>query len=118
MTPGTETSWTLLKPTLSSKPSRDAFVEHARALTKIPQDDDREEAIDELRAALVTRAQVSKRADRQALLAAALVVTDLATQGWQLRVRVGAVTVRPPTPVSDDRGAEKARIRRQELVKR
>lgn len=118
MTPETETSWTDLDPALSSKPSRDAFVEHARALAKVPEDDEREDAIDELRAAFVARVRATKRADRQALLAAALVLTDLAMQGWQLRVRAGAVSVRPPTPVSDDRVAEKARIRRQELVKR
>jgi len=118
MTTETEIPWTKLKPALSSKPSRDAFVEHARALAKVPQDDEREEAIDELRAALIARVRASKRVDRQALLAAALVITDLTTQGWQLRVRAGAITVRPPTPVSDDRGAEKTRIRRQELVKR
>jgi hypothetical protein len=118
MTPETETSWTQLKPALSTKQSRDVFLEHARALAKLPQDDEREETIDEIRASLVASVQTSKRGDRQALLAASLVITDLATQGWELRVRAGRVTMRPPTPVSDDRGAEKARIRRQELVKR
>jgi hypothetical protein len=118
MTLETETTWTELRPELSTKPSRDAFVEHARALKKIRLDDDREDAINEVRAAFIARTRATTRGDRQALLAAALVLTDLAMQGWQLRVRAGAVSVRPPTPVSDDRGAEKVRIRRQELVKR
>lgn len=118
MTTQTETAWTDLEPALASKPSRDAFAEHARALAKVSKDDEREDAIDEVRASFVAHVQASRRADRQALLAAGLVISDLAMQGWQLRVRAGAVAVRPPTPVSDDRGAEKARIRRQELVKR
>ncbi len=118
MTPEAEASWTELKPPLPSRGSRAAFTEHARDLSKVRRSDDYEETVEELRAAFAVRSQASRRADRQALLAAGLVITDLAVQGWQLRVRTGRVTVRPPAPVSGDRVAEKARIRRQELVKR
>src|SRR5690606_34002609 len=48
---------------------------------------------------------------------AGLVITDLATQGWAIRVRSACVQVKPPDPVSDP-VAEKVRIRQQELVKR
>lgn len=118
MTPAIDAAWTELKPALASKASRKAFVEHAHALSKLRRDDEYEEAVDEIRAVFTASVQSSKRADRQALLAAGLVVTDLAMQGWQLRVRAGCVAVCPPAPVSEDRDAEKARVRRQELVKR
>ena len=44
-------------------------------------------------------------------------MNDLAAQRWIIRVRGEGVEVRPPEPVTD-RTAEKARVRRQELVKR
>lgn len=118
MMPEIETAWTELKPSLPSKASREAFVEHARALSEIRRNDEYEEAVDEVRTFLIAQVQELKRSDRQSLLAAGLVITDLAMQSWQLRVHAGSVSVRPPAPVSDDRTAEKARIRRQELVKR
>jgi hypothetical protein len=76
-----------------------------------------DEAIEKLRAEFIAKAKTSRRADRQALLAAGLVVTDLAAQRWIIRVRGEYVEVSPPEPVTD-RTAEKARVRRQELVKR
>jgi hypothetical protein len=77
-----------------------------------------EEAIDDLRSSFADTTRSSTRGERQALLASGLVLSDLATQGWQVRVRRGRVEVGPPVPLSDDRAAEKARIRQQELVKR
>ena len=38
MTNAPDTSWIALEPPLPSKASQDAFVEHARALAKAPQD--------------------------------------------------------------------------------
>jgi len=93
-------------------------VEHARALVKVRSDERTDEAIEELRAEFVAAVKAPRVVDRQALLAAGLVVTDLALQGWVLRVRTGRVEIRPPDPVSGDRAAEKARVRKQELVKR
>jgi len=60
----------------------------------------------------------SGRFDRQVLLAAGLVLTDLSTQDWQFRVNRGRVEVRPPVQMRGDRATEKAHIRRLELVKR
>ncbi|WP_437984771.1 Druantia anti-phage system protein DruA [Sorangium sp. So ce117] len=113
-----EIPWTTLEPPLPSKASRDAFVEHARELAKIRRDDRAEEALEKRRAEFVAEIKAARRSDRQALLAAGLVLSDLAIQGWGLRVRAERVEIRPPNPVHGDRTAEKARIRRQELVKR
>lgn len=118
MTGETEPPWTQLRPLLHSKATRDAFVAHTRVLGRLPRDDDFEESVDELRASFVAEVKACNWADGQALLAAGLVVTDLAMQGWQLRVRRERVETRPPAQLSEDRAAEKARIRRQELVKR
>lgn len=117
MTNARDTPRTTLEPPLPSKASKDAFVDHARALAKVRRDERADEVIEKLRAAFVAAVKASRRADRQALLAAGLVVSDLATQGWIIRVRGERVDIRPPEPVTD-RAAEKARIRRQELIKR
>ncbi|HEY0135555.1 MAG TPA: Druantia anti-phage system protein DruA, partial [Nannocystis sp.] len=113
-----DSPWTPLEPPLSGKASLDVFVEHARALVKVRSDERTDEAIEEIRAEFVAAVKASRVVDRQALLAAGLVVTDLALQGWVLRVRTGRVEIRPPDAVSGDRAAEKARVRKQELVKR
>jgi hypothetical protein len=109
--------WTELRPTLC-KPSLDAFSEFARVLARVRQNDEWEEEVDELRTLFAETVTSKGRAGGQALLAAGLVVADLAVQGWQLRVRSNCVQIRPPAEVSEDRDAEKQRVRRQELVKR
>jgi hypothetical protein len=114
----TATSWTELRPPLRSAASREAFSSHARALARVHENNESEEAVDEVRGPLIQNVMSSGRSDRQILMAAALVLTDLAIQGWQLRVRRGRVEVRPPAQVIGDRAAEKARIRGQELVRR
>jgi hypothetical protein len=117
-----EREWTTLSPTLEegkrSQRLTTEFAAHARAIAKVPRDEAYEEAIDELRSAFVDGAKLSGWPERQALIAAGLVLTDLAIQGWELRSQRGLVQLRPPAQVSEDRAAEKARIRRQELVKR
>ena len=117
MTNAPDNMWTTLEPLLPSKVSQDAFVEHARALAKVCRGERTEEAIEKARGVFVAEVTACRRSDRQALLAAGLVMTDLATQGWTVRVRSERVEVKPPDPVTDPL-AEKARIRRQELVKR
>src|SRR6266511_6299962 len=111
-------SWTALRPALCGKASRDSFLSHARALARVLKYDEGEQAIDALRTLFVDSVSSSRHVDRQVLLTAGLVVTDLAMQGWQLRVRGDCVETRPPLELSEDRAGEKARIRRQELVKR
>ncbi|HKX46484.1 MAG TPA: Druantia anti-phage system protein DruA [Planctomycetota bacterium] len=117
MTSAPDHAWATLEPALPSKASQDAFVEHARALAKVCRGERSDEAIEKARGAFVDEVTACRRRDRQALLAAGLVMTDLATQGWAVRVRSERVMVRPPYAASDPL-AEKARVRRQELVKR
>lgn len=117
MTNAPDTAWTTLEPRLSSGASRKAFVEHSRALAKASRGERADEVVENLRAEFTETVKASRRADRQALLASGLVVTDLAVQGWIIRVRGERIDIRPPETVTD-RAAEKVRIRRQELVKR
>lgn len=117
MTNAPAIAWTTLAPPFSSKASQATFLNHARALAKVSRGERKDEAIERVRGAFFARVSACRRGDRQALLAAGLVMTDLATQGWTVRVRSERVSVRPPDPVTDPL-AEKARIRGQELVKR
>lgn len=117
MTNPSDTHWTTLEPPLRSKASKDAFAEHARAVANVRPGEHADEVLDKRRAHFIATVKVSRRADRQALLAAGLVVSDLATQGWIIRVRSGHVHIKPPGPVPN-KAAEKSRIRRQEMVKR
>lgn len=110
--------WTELRPVFSSKGSHETFLMHARALTRVRMGGEHEEVIEEIRGSLTKNVSSSGRSDRQILLAAGLVLADLAVQGWQLRVHRGRVQVHPPAELSGDVAAEKARVRRQELVKR
>jgi hypothetical protein len=118
MTLSTDDVWAQLKPPLRSAVSRRAFSVYARALARAAKGPTREEEVDELRTSFVDSAKSPTRSDTPFLMAAALVLADLAIQGWQLRVRNGHVEVRPPLQLSEDRIGEKDRIRRQELVKR
>jgi hypothetical protein len=118
MTPSTHDVWAQLRPPLRSPVSRRAFVTYVRALARTVKGPPRDEAVDELRTSFVDGAKSPTRPDTPFLVAAALVLADLAIQGWQLRVRKGHVEVRPPVQLDEDRIGEKDRIRRQELVKR
>src|SRR5688572_3959148 len=111
-------SWTALRPALASKASRDAFLTFARALVRARVDEGNADALGRLRADFTDSVLSSTRSDRQALLASGLLLADLAAQGWRLRVRDGCVGMCPPVELAGDQIAEKARIRRQELVKR
>lgn len=110
--------WTELRPPLRSRSSRDIFLNHARALARAQKGEDSDESIEETRESFSEHVRASDRVDKQVLLAAGFVLADLAAQGWELRGRDGAVGVRPPAELRTDVTAEKARIRRQELVKR
>lgn len=118
MTRNSQTAWTELRPAFRSKASRAAFVRHARTLVRVRKNSDGDVAAEEIRCSFVGDTRSSGRLDGQSLLAAGLVLSDLAMQGWKLRVRSGRVGVCPPALVSNDPSGEKARIRQQELVKR
>jgi uncharacterized protein DUF4338 len=108
----------VFRPRFGIAASRRTLAAYARAISRARKIDEYEEAVDEVRCSFVENLGASRHQDRQVLLAALLVLADLATQGWHVRVRRGVVEVRAPAPVGCDRAAEKARIRRQELVKR
>jgi hypothetical protein len=118
VTTAVESNWTKIEPDLKSKSSSDAFVSYARVLSRAVRADARDSAVEDARDAFVEASTAARGIDNQALLASGLVLTDLVIQGWGLRVRGNRVAVRPPSPVTGDRDAEKARIRKQELVKR
>jgi len=117
MTNEDDTSWSALRPPLSPR-SRLAFLAHCRALTRAIKSKEVESAIREIRERFATSTGDVRRADRQVLLGAGLVLADLVTQGWGARIRRAHVEVRPPTTMGGDHIAEKARIRRQELINR
>jgi uncharacterized protein DUF4338 len=110
--------WTRLSPRLASGSSRRSYAALARTLVSARRGDSHDDAIDEVRAKFVATAGQCKGPDCQAQIAAGLVLSDLAIQGWDIRVRKDQVLVKPPAPIDNDRAAEKARIRRQELIKR
>ena len=118
MTQADSSEWTALTPRLRSSASRAAFVEFAKELLRIRKAGDEEGATEEASVAFEASARSSGYVDRQALLAAGLVLRDLVVQGWQVRVRSSAVEAQPPVETDSDHAGEKARIRRQELVKR
>lgn len=118
MTQAASSEWTALTPCLRSSASRSAFVEFTKELLRLRKAGDEGEATEEASVAFDAMARSSGYVDRQALLAAGLVLRDLVVQGWQVRVRNSAVEVQPPLETDSDHAGEKARIRRQELVKR
>jgi hypothetical protein len=118
MTIVTDTSWIDIHPPLRSISSRRKFASHARGLIKLQLKEEHEAALQDTRVTFAESLNVSRLADQQILLASGLVLTDLAVQGWRLRVYRGRIQVRPPVPMKHDRAAEKARVRRQELITR
>jgi len=118
MTTSDQRSWTSLKPPLRSAASNKSFLEFARALAKLQRGPGSDEQLSQAREDFAASTRACGYVDQQALLAAGLILSDLAIQGWQIRVRGQSATVSPPAAQTNDRIAEKARIRQQELVKR
>ncbi len=88
---------------------RRAFLDLARALGSTTKRG--REAIEPAR-------RTCLRGDRPGLAAASCVLFDLVEQGWAVRVdKAGRVATRPPR-IDADPVTEKARVRRQELLKR
>jgi hypothetical protein len=121
MTPRPPSPWIALHPPLRSTQSKELFIQHARELVrvaKLADEEARRLRQDTLRQHFVAGVAKSRYQDAQALLAAGLVLADLAVQGWLLRVSRGVVGVHPPQESAEGHIEEKSRIRRQELVKR
>lgn len=114
-------TWTALIPPLRSHHSKARYLEFGRAIVKTLKGFDNEtrnDALDALRVEFIRSVGKSRYQDAAALLAAGLVVVDLAVQGWPVRVRAETVEVQPPEQSDAGHSEEKNRIRQQELVKR
>lgn len=122
MSPVPQETWIALRPPLSV-PDRSApvFQKCASAVTRTRRRAPVEDYDQALSSVLEkTLAEVGSLAvdDRTMLNAAIRVLIDLARQRWRVRVRDHTVEVCPPAELRTDPQAEKARIRRQELIKR
>jgi len=113
--------WTVLAPRFREKESVVRFLAYARRLARVRvelgSETDRQTLVGEIRRAFHDSLGDRPSPDRQMLCAAGLVLADLVTQGWPLRVKGRGVQVTAPE-ADQDRVVEKERIKRQELVKR
>ena len=110
--------WVVLSPPLPERSTaKQAFRAHAAGLSMLLSEDYDGDSFDEALERLL-RAQITD--DHDATSRAALgILTDLARQGWSIRVNEdGGVEVKRPAEDRLEPMREKARIRAQELVKR
>jgi hypothetical protein len=114
-----DTSWSALMPPLGEK-DLGVYLTYAHRLGRVgsqkTDDATKKDLVDEIRHEFIDSLQKHIPADRQILVAASLVLTDLVIQGWALRVQRGVAQVKPPEMVQQ--AEEKQRIQRQELVRR
>jgi hypothetical protein len=110
-----ETDWQDLQPRLDQAHRRifSALVTRLSKEHELTLAEGVEPVRVDFRRALLDR----ETSDRQALLSVGLVLLDLVDQGWRVRVRNGVVQTAPPQ-IAATHLLEKARIRRQELIKR
>ena len=74
------------------------------------------ERLEQIQVAQTSYLEASRRPPGVAAKAAALVLTDLARQGWGIRVRNKIIEIKSPDTSAN--GTEKERIRAQEMLKR
>lgn len=114
--------WIRLQPRLSGGETSCApFVEHAHEVMRAQSEEDPEARSTLVRKAADERlaeARAWPSADRTRISAAIRVLSDLALQRWRVRILDGHVEVCLPADLRSDPAAEKARVRRQELIKR
>lgn len=122
MTVSPTEKWIRLEPGLSAGESFfRPFVEHAEAIVRAQGEDDEENRGTAIRRALkisTNDARSWPTEDKTRISAALRVLTDLALQQWSVRLADGHVEVAPPAKSCSDPAAEKARVRRQEHLKR
>jgi len=110
------TNWVKIEPRLHMPRSRVAVLDFIRRLSRIDSGD--EERIDDALDEFLLGASKWATKDRQRLWTLAHVLSDIARQGWGLRVRGKDLSVQPPSEIETDPIAEKLRVRRQEQIKR
>lgn len=117
-----EPQWMRLAPPFhegeKSAPIFLSYVKKLVPLAKQAESDEVRHKIQLVFAGFIDDASTWPGKDRQMILAAARVLTDLAEQGWHLTIsRTEGVLTLPPDELKEA-GAEKERVRRQELLKR
>ncbi len=116
-----EDDWTILRPPLTTAPEAIAhFRAHAKKLATvdIAESGERLERINAIEKQSIAALKDQKPKDRPVLKASIHILTDLARQAWNIEVTKKFVRVRAGAAGLLDPKSEKARIRRQELVKR
>ncbi len=115
-------NWIRLQPSfLSGEDSFAVYSDHARRLVQSQDERDfdrQRQATRRVLESTLAGSHAWPAADRSRIAAAIHVLTDLALQRWRARVHEGNVEVRLPDELRSDLAAEKARVRRQELLKR
>lgn len=121
MTSSPRLTWTALNPPLRNAQSKKMLAQLAKDLvraSKLTTAEEKSERFEQVRQAFISAVEKSRYQESAALLAAGLVVADVAIQGWSLRVKQGGIEVHPPAASTEGHAQEKERIRQQELVKR
>lgn len=112
--------WISLHPPLSSSKSAGVFQRCALAVIRSQSHNttNHDQVLSDVMNRTLTEINSVSVKDRTILSAAVHVLLDLARQRWRIRVHQHIVAVCPPEELQADPKAEKARIRRQELIKR
>jgi hypothetical protein len=109
-------NWIKIEPRLHTSRSRAIVTEFVRTLSRIDAED--EDRIDDVLEEFLLGALRWAVKDRQRLWTLSHLLTDVARQGWALRVRGKVMSVQLPNEIVADPIAEKLRVRRQEQIKR
>lgn len=113
--------WTALAPPLRSAHSKKMYLQLVKALIRAIKEVKVEAKVlrfEQARLSFMQAVEASRYQDSAALLAAGLVISDLAIQGWSLRIKADTPEVHPPLQSTTGHAQEKDRVRQQELVKR
>src|SRR5690606_2588774 len=101
--------------------AQESFLQHLRALASLSRgrrDEAVQRELEEPRKSCVALAGALSTKDRERLVAALCVVTDLVAQGWEVRNIRGTVKARRPSSSKSNPLDEKARVRLQLLAER
>ena len=113
-----QNDWVVLSPPFSKRESaRQVFIDHAKRLSQLQL---RDEDTADIGATIEKSLKLLEEIEPATSLKAAIgVLTDLALQGWLIRVtNDGVINVKRPEERKLDLRLEKARIREQEILKR
>ncbi len=119
MAESADNQWIPLEPRFGrSRKSRELFLGYAHVLRQLANRCSKGTEYREKRKNFLALQQKTRREHWPALAASGLLLSDLAEQGWGIRIRSGQVEVQQSAIVEVDVEREKTIIRRQELIKR